>query len=139
NPALHGTTIHAAGRPHPLPGGSCGQEHTMTNRRTGLARVGLSAIIAGLLLAIFGLISPASASVADPEPEPYTDNLDCADLGFAVEFKINNQPAAGTYEEGDQGIEVKETDTDKLPDDLFITISNVESPGGRLEFDWSSN
>jgi len=33
----------------------------MTHRRTGLARVGLSAVIAGLLLAVFGFTSPAEA------------------------------------------------------------------------------
>lgn len=107
----------------------------MTTRRTGLARAGLTAIVAGFLLAIFGFVAPASASVADPEPESYDGNLACADLGYALEFKIDYQPVAGTFDEGDAGIQV----VGDLPDDLFVTISNVESPGGRLEFDWSSN
>jgi len=72
----------------------------MTNRRTGLARVGLSAIIAGLLLAIFGFTSPASAEISNEQSATCDSALEGApdpDLGFATD------PADGTeVAEGDE-------------------------------------
>jgi LPXTG-motif cell wall-anchored protein len=107
----------------------------MTIPPTNKARLGATALIAGLLLTLFGFASPSLASTADPSPTAYDGNVDCAAFGYAVEFKINMQPVAGTYEAGDAGVEVK----GELPEDLYVTISNVESPGGRLEFDFTSN
>lgn len=91
-----------------------------------LLKTGASLLAVGASLLVYGaLTSPAGASVQDPSPTPYEDDgatLDCEDLGFEIQFKIDEQPTAKTYTNGTYS----------------VTISNVESPGGRLEFDWSS-
>lgn len=104
----------------------------MTNRRTGLARVGLSAIIAGLLLATFGFTAAASASVEDDPPEAYEKNKTCQNFGYDFGFKLEPQ---GIPEE--KGYIVPPSED--LPGGATITISNVETVNGRVEFDWSSD
>jgi LPXTG-motif cell wall-anchored protein len=90
-------------------------------------RAGLGALAAGsVLLVAAAVAAPAGASVGDPTPTPYSlaveGNLDCGDIGYAIEFKINEQPTNQLYTDGTYS----------------VTISNLESPGGRMEFDWSS-
>ncbi|MGH9085719.1 MAG: LPXTG cell wall anchor domain-containing protein [Acidimicrobiales bacterium] len=93
-------------------------------------RVGLGALMVGAVMLVGGL-APAGASVGDPSPDHFdfdsdTKNVDCTDaefgLNYSIQFKINEQPTAKTYTDGTHS----------------VTISNVESPGGRMEFDWSS-
>jgi len=96
------------------------REHTAVRRTI---KMGLGAVATGTLITIVGLAaSPAGASTGDANPVPYDGNPDCADIGFTaagdVQYKIDAQPSNGVYGP--------------------ITISNVESPDGRLEFDWSS-
>lgn len=80
---------------------------------------GIGTMVAGTFLALAGLAAtPAGASTGDADPVPYDGNLDCADIGYPVEYKIDEQPSNGVYGP--------------------ITISNVELVDGRLEFDWSS-
>lgn len=99
------------------------------------AAIGLAAVLLGsaALLLSTGQVAGASAKVANPIP--YSGNLSCADFGFAYELKIDAQPVAGTYAVGDPGVVTQGS----VPAGATITISNVESPGGRMEFDWSSN
>jgi hypothetical protein len=80
---------------------------------------GIGTMVAGTFLALAGLAAtPASASTGDADPVPYDGNLDCADIGYPVQYKIDEQPSNGAFGP--------------------ITISNVELVDGRLEFDWSS-
>jgi hypothetical protein len=80
---------------------------------------GIGTMVAGTFLALAGLAAtPAGASTGDADPVPYDGNLDCSDIGYPIQYKIDEQPANGTYGP--------------------ITISNVELVDERLEFDWSS-
>jgi hypothetical protein len=80
---------------------------------------GIGTMVAGTFLALAGLAAaPAGASTGDADPVAYDGNLDCSDIGYPVEYKIDEQPSNGVYGP--------------------ITISNVELVDERLEFDWSS-
>src|SRR5688500_2819643 len=70
-----------------------------SRRRTAIGSAG---ILPGMLWSMVGLgteLVDASTRVA--APVPYNGNLDCADFGFAYEFKIDEQPTAKTYNIGD--------------------------------------
>ncbi|MFZ6004400.1 MAG: hypothetical protein ACOYXM_10765 [Actinomycetota bacterium] len=98
------------------------------------ATAGFAFIFVGtVILASVGSFAGASTRVATPVA--YDGNLDCGDLGFAYEFKIDGQPEEQTYTVTDPDVAI----TGLVPPTATITISNIESPGGRMEFDWASN
>ncbi|MCO6438993.1 MAG: hypothetical protein J5J06_18015, partial [Phycisphaerae bacterium] len=101
---------------------------TRPRRRRGLGLLGLVSIVSGVLLAVSGLTLPASAT--DLTPVDVAGNPTCADLGYLFGFKIDSQPAAGTYPvtEAESGIVGGGT----------VTISNVVVIDGVIYFDWSS-
>jgi LPXTG-motif cell wall-anchored protein len=88
----------------------------------------------GTALMAFGYLAP-TAQAASVEPVAYEGNPPCADGDN--EFKINSQPADGTYDADTPGIEQK----GDVPDGFYIEISNVvvvdEAPKS-VTFDWAA-
>jgi LPXTG-motif cell wall-anchored protein len=95
------------------------------------AAVGVACMVAGA----FGLVSavPAMAGNAGiaqttPSSSVVEGNKTCGDFGFDFEFKIEfgeGDPVAGTFTDPDSG--------------LVVTISNVTTVGGQLQFDFTTS
>ena len=95
------------------------------------AAVGVACMVAGA----FGLVSavPARAGNAGiaqttPSSSVVAGNQTCGDFGFDFEFKIEfdeGDPAEGTFPDPDSG--------------LVVTITNVTTVGGQLQFDFTTS
>jgi LPXTG-motif cell wall-anchored protein len=103
-------------------------ESTSRRRRTA---VGVACMVAGAI-ALVGAVPAMAGSAGIAQTTPSSSlvegNLTCGDFGFDFEFKIEfdeSDPVAGTFTDPASG--------------LVVTISDVTTVGGQLQFDFTTS
>lgn len=103
-------------------------KHGMPRRAVA---AGVAAASMGAALVAGALPGTAGAAGDDPSMEHVDGNPTCQDLGFTFGFKIDQQPAHGTYSIGTAG-----TETSGDPAEFTVTISYTG--GAEQEFDFEA-
>ena len=107
----------------------------MTTTSTTRRRIATGSVAIGLSLVAFGAFAPNAQ--ADTGPTEYGGNPNCAAVGFANEFKIdqiNDLPAEGDYTPATANT----VEVGTIPAGFTITLDNVEVVGDNAEFDWAA-